>query len=1111
MREYTAFISYRHKPLDIAVAAQLHRLIEHYRVPSEYAASYEHRRLGYVFRDQDELPVSSDLSANIQQALDHSRFLIVVCTPDTPASIWVEREIRYFLKHHDRDHVLAVLADGRPEEAFPALLVHEYDDEGNVTGRTEPLAANIANPASNQRRVMRNLNREAIRIYAALIGCPYDALFQRARRWRVRRLAAIGGVALAIALAYIAMLSVKNGQITRQNVELLEQKRRIQLSQSQLLAQQAERALEAGDYVAAMRDSVNALPADPEDTRPYCPDAERALLATTDVLNGDMSFQTYRHLLDAKTVELASPVRDAAFNASGSMLYAVDDYGNVSAIDPLGGDVLWQTSALEDMRGRPSYLKLRLFEAKGCLLVASDTEVNCLSLSDGSRLWRYEKLFSPIDLFALDEESNLVAFVDSGARRRKDDSLVRDFDVVFLRADTGKQFRRVNLLRESAGITLSGSRGYDAERIQNALFLNGGRAFAGLYFDYIDDEAFIFTVDLEEGTSRLLRREASDYKTPFFHLDTTPDGAALVALRRCGEDNRAASIMAISLDSGEIIAEGTTGEEAEDDFIGNPPCHVLRGEKRLLLSVGKHLYALDPQTCECTAAVALYDALTAIEWVDERVFGYTLANGYYALGWVGGDDEFHDSQNFGVTFTLGANIRSALGGGGFIRPRLDGSRIMGVECGAPGEGFGYVLSVADETSLQIMLIRPLSELALPAWEELPFPEADYWLDALADNRCMRLCGDRATLIESKALDDGGRSYRISVMDMQTDSVVNRLTLQKQSDRELWPFSDASGAFSIAQYKGDLSVVNPADGESTPLASSEEVALSVHDDVQYVAYDACAATGYLEGDGRLLTAWCDGKRLRWWLDGEEQPAAALPGDIVWQVSNQVQYKRMLAVSPGGMILLSDFGTDSGEDAMAAIAAYDTAADRWLRVGDAARGSADRVFAAGRALPRVATLDADGCLRSYDMEAGELLGALRINLPQSYVTQIQFILDDSFLLLRMEDDRLSIYSLESGDCVYRGELEQYARQPLNVDIDSEGRRVYLIDTGLNKGVVLDRDSWTELARLKDACCFDPRTDALYTVAYSSADNARRLFRHRVPDLWELTESVRDSLDG
>ena len=73
------------------------------------------KKLGLVFRDQDELPIANNLTENIRIALDHSEFLIVVCTPDTPHSEWVNREIAYFLEHHSRDNVLAVLAAGEPD------------------------------------------------------------------------------------------------------------------------------------------------------------------------------------------------------------------------------------------------------------------------------------------------------------------------------------------------------------------------------------------------------------------------------------------------------------------------------------------------------------------------------------------------------------------------------------------------------------------------------------------------------------------------------------------------------------------------------------------------------------------------------------------------------------------------------------------------------------------------------------------------------------------------------------------------------------------------------------------------------------------------------------
>ena len=101
---YDAFISYRHLPLDRAAARWLHRAMETYRVPRALVRMGYPARLARVFRDEDELPASADLPQSITEALRDSRFLIVVCTSETPGSRWVNAEIECFrrLGRHDR-------------------------------------------------------------------------------------------------------------------------------------------------------------------------------------------------------------------------------------------------------------------------------------------------------------------------------------------------------------------------------------------------------------------------------------------------------------------------------------------------------------------------------------------------------------------------------------------------------------------------------------------------------------------------------------------------------------------------------------------------------------------------------------------------------------------------------------------------------------------------------------------------------------------------------------------------------------------------------------------------------------------------------------------------
>ncbi len=291
--DYAAFISYRHRPLDTAVAARLHRLIEHYRVPKELRHGGQ-KTVGRVFRDRDELPLSSDLTTELREALDHAAFLIVICSPDTPQSIWVDREIEYFLRSHDRDHVLAVLAAGTQDISFPKRLTEIYAADGvTVVEQVEPLAANIAdetNPFTplehllpHRLRVLRRLRGEFLRLMAALLHCPYDTLRQRARQYRQRRALAAAGTVAVVAAAFAVMLLDRNREISRQmrlaqqnEQRALASEAQAQRNESRALALLSEQQLASGDRFTAIQTALDGLPAAGEDRSTHAA-AEQAL------------------------------------------------------------------------------------------------------------------------------------------------------------------------------------------------------------------------------------------------------------------------------------------------------------------------------------------------------------------------------------------------------------------------------------------------------------------------------------------------------------------------------------------------------------------------------------------------------------------------------------------------------------------------------------------------------------------------------------------------------------------------------------------------------------------------------------------------------------------
>jgi WD40 repeat protein len=267
--QYAAFISYRHKEPDIAVARAIHRALETYRVPAYIQKRTGIKRLGRVFRDQDELPLLADLGAGIHQALDRSEWLIVVCSPDLPLSKWCLAEIDYFIRLGRRDRILTVLAAGEPVESFPPQLRFVETPEG--LEEREPLAADVR--AATTAKALRLLKNEKLRLLAPMLGVGYDDLRRRQRERLLRTVAAAG-------LAIMLTMAVATTYVLRQNA-LLDQERSAALSRESLqLAQSSLTELQAGNTAGALTLAQMALPQTLErPERPLVPAAQNALMS----------------------------------------------------------------------------------------------------------------------------------------------------------------------------------------------------------------------------------------------------------------------------------------------------------------------------------------------------------------------------------------------------------------------------------------------------------------------------------------------------------------------------------------------------------------------------------------------------------------------------------------------------------------------------------------------------------------------------------------------------------------------------------------------------------------------------------------------------------------
>ena len=209
-KKYDAFISYRHLPLDKAVAKRLQELLERIKPPRGLECKNT-KKISRIFRDESELPTSGDLGNDIITALENSAYLIVLCSPKLKESKWCMAEIDHFKKLHGGrvNRILPVLLDGDPSEAFPDSLrydartiVDENGIERTELVEVEPLACNIS-ANGDIPKTLKKLNTEFLRIAAPILGCGFDDLYRRHHRRKVRRIVTTVSVSAVLLMAFV--------------------------------------------------------------------------------------------------------------------------------------------------------------------------------------------------------------------------------------------------------------------------------------------------------------------------------------------------------------------------------------------------------------------------------------------------------------------------------------------------------------------------------------------------------------------------------------------------------------------------------------------------------------------------------------------------------------------------------------------------------------------------------------------------------------------------------------------------------------------------------------------------------------------------------------------
>lgn len=184
------FISYSHK--DVKWAKWLQRRLEWYRLPPKIHNEFSDSRfIRPVFRDRDNL-TSGILNEKLRINLEASKYLVVICSPNSAQSEWVNDEVKAFIEMGRLKQIIPFIVKGEPDECLPLALreLTDYQPHNSILG--------IAVTDDGK----TNKWKAFIRLVSYLLEIEFDTLWGRHKRF-IRRISIYTSLAAALALASI--------------------------------------------------------------------------------------------------------------------------------------------------------------------------------------------------------------------------------------------------------------------------------------------------------------------------------------------------------------------------------------------------------------------------------------------------------------------------------------------------------------------------------------------------------------------------------------------------------------------------------------------------------------------------------------------------------------------------------------------------------------------------------------------------------------------------------------------------------------------------------------------------------------------------------------------
>lgn len=375
---YNAFISYKHAPEDNRVADAVHKGLEHFHIPGKIRKKTGIKKIDRIFRDKAELPITSDLSDTIRDALENSDYLIVLCSTNTKESAWVPREIETFLLNHTKRDIFTVLVNGEPRDVIPEVLQFEdrviVDEDGKEHKTRVPIEPLSCDYRISPRQAKKT---ELPRLASGLIGCAYDEIMNRHRQYRLRQMTAVFSIALAVLLGFCGYMLYSRNEIHKNYVESLR-------NQSRYLANESGKLLEKENRITALQLALEALPGSDGDDRPVTAEAIKALTDATLAYEANDG----NNIHAAWNYAMPGTVSDFQVSSDGKTI-AVRDEGSVVRV--------WDTTSHKSILSLDSSSEQShsgkvvgmIFPDDTCFAIWWDKTIICYEIASGNKRWEY--------------------------------------------------------------------------------------------------------------------------------------------------------------------------------------------------------------------------------------------------------------------------------------------------------------------------------------------------------------------------------------------------------------------------------------------------------------------------------------------------------------------------------------------------------------------------------------------------------------------------------------------------------------------------------------------------------------------------------------------------